>query len=130
MAWWSSASAAGPRSFLAGLLAVLGIAMRNGVDVLRHVQNLVTTGQSGTSSETMVNGATERVVPILSSALVTAGALVPFALARDVAGLELVQSLAVIILGGIVGATIFTLFVLPVMCANIGFTAAPDPTVE
>ena len=115
---------------LAGLLAVLGIAMRNGVDVLRHVQNLVTTGQSGTSSETMVNGAAERVVPILSSALVTAGALVPFALARDVAGLELVQSLAVIILGGIVGATIFTLFVLPVMCANIGFTADPDPTVE
>lgn len=115
---------------IAGLLAVLGIAMRNGIDVLRHVQKLVTAGKSGTSSQTLVDGAAERVVPILSSALVTAGALVPFALAHNVVGLELVQSLAVIILGGIVGATIFTLFVLPVMCANVGFAGEPDPTVE
>ena len=104
--------------------------MRNGIDVLRHVQKLVTAGKSGTSSQTLVDGAAERVVPILSSALVTAGAMVPFALAHNVAGLELVQSLAVIILGGIVGATIFTLFVLPVMCANVGFAGEPDPTVE
>jgi CzcA family heavy metal efflux pump len=115
---------------LAGLLAVLGIAVRNGVDILRHVQRLAIAGQSGTSTETMVRGATERVVPILSSALVTAGALLPFALSHDVAGLELVQSLAVIILGGIVGATVFMLLIFPVMCANVGFAAEPDPTLE
>ena len=78
----------------------------------------------------MVRGATERVVPILSSALVTAGALLPFALSHDVAGLELVQSLAGIILGGIVSATILTLFVLPVMGTSVGYAAQPDPTVE
>jgi len=115
---------------LAGLLAVLGVAIRNGIDLLRHVQKLAAEGRGGTRWEIMVNGASQRVVPILSSTLVAAAALLPFALSHDAPGLELAQSLSAIIIPGMVGAIIFTLFILPVMCANIEFAATPDPTVE
>src|SRR5262249_36423196 len=114
---------------LTGLLAVFGIAVRNAIDLLRHVQQLDTETNEQPWS-VMLRGAVDRLVPILSSAFVAVGALLPFVLARNIAGLELLHPIASIIVGGIVAATIFTLFVLPVMCASVRFAAEPDPMLE
>ncbi len=114
---------------LTGLLAALGIAVKNAIDIVRHAQELAAKS-SVTSRETMITAASERVVPLLSSALVITGALLPFAMAYNVAGLELMQSMSTIILGGVVGATAFSLLIVPLMCANVRFGAEVDAFVE
>jgi cobalt-zinc-cadmium resistance protein CzcA len=62
--------------------------------------------------------------------MVTAAALFPFALAGNIAGLEILHSLTTVILGGLVSATLFTLVVLPAICASLNYTAEPDPLAE
>jgi Cu/Ag efflux pump CusA len=61
---------------------------------------------------------------------VTACALLPFVVAGNVAGLEILWSLAAVIVGGLVSSTLFTLFVLPAICANMNYSGEPDPLVE
>ena len=78
----------------------------------------------------MLRGARDLAVPIVASALVTAGAVLPLAVAGNIAGLEILHSLAVVILGGLVSATLFTLLILPAICANINYSAGPDPLSE
>jgi len=50
---------------------------------------------------------------------VTAGAILPLAAAGNIAGLEVLHSLAAVFLGGLISATLFTLVLLPAICANI-----------
>jgi Cu/Ag efflux pump CusA len=114
---------------LTGLLAVIGMAVRGGIDMLRHAQKLNSGGAGSSPPEVVLRAAGERVVPILTSAIVTLGALLPFVLARNLAGVEILHSAAAVIVGGVIGATIFLLGVLPVMCARMQWAAQPDPTV-
>ena len=68
----------------------------------------------------MVQGAQERLVPILMTALSSALALIPLVLAKGEIGSELQYPLAVVMLGGLVSSTILNLYVVPVGFALFG----------
>src|SRR4029077_8920271 len=104
--------------------------MRNDIALIRHAQDLAAKEPGESTATLMLRGARDLALPIAASASVTAAALLPFALAGNVAGLEILHSLTAVILGGLVTATLFTLLVLPAICASINYSAEPDPLPE
>ena len=65
-------------------------------------------------ADAVMQGARERLVPILMTALTSALALVPLVLAKGEIGSELQHPIAVVILGGLVSSTFLNLFVVPI----------------
>jgi Cu/Ag efflux pump CusA len=70
--------------------------------------------------ETALRGATERLIPILMTALVTALGLLPLALGSGEAGREIEGPMAIVILGGLVTSTALNLLVLPTLALRFG----------
>lgn len=120
-----------------GLFAVLGIAARNGVMMIRGFQQLEAEADPALSfgPELVLRGARERMAPVLATAVATAVVMVPFAALGDVAGLEIVRPMALVVLGGLVTSTLLTLFILPPLYLLFGHSqgdqrspvAAPPP---
>jgi len=100
---------------LAGLLALLALAARNGVMLISHLQHLELEEGEAFGPELVRRGARERLGPTLLTAAATALVLLPFAIRGDVAGLEIVHPMAVVVLGGLVTSTLLALFVLPAL---------------
>jgi CzcA family heavy metal efflux pump len=98
---------------MVGLLTVLGIAGRNGILMLAHFQHLEKEEGVPFGPALVLQGAKDRLAPILMTASATGLALVPLALAGPVPGNEIEHPLAVTILGGLITATLLNLFVLP-----------------
>ena len=67
-----------------------------------------------------MRGATERLIPILMTALVTALGLLPLALGSGEAGREIEGPMAIVILGGLVTSTALNLLVLPTLALRYG----------
>ena len=105
-------------SFL-GFLALLALAARTGVVLIRHFQDLEREGESF-GRELVERGARERFAPILTSALATAVVMLPFVIAGSPPGLEVVHPMAVVVLGGLVTSTLLSLFVLPALYLRFG----------
>jgi cobalt-zinc-cadmium resistance protein CzcA len=93
-----------------GFIALFGVAVQNGVIMVASLnhQRLATRGLH----RTVMVGATQRLRPVLMTATVAALGLLPAALARGV-GSDVQRPLATVIVGGLVTATLLTLFVLP-----------------
>jgi CzcA family heavy metal efflux pump len=98
---------------MVGLLTVLGIAGRNGILMIAHFQHLEREESVPFGPALVLQGAKDRLAPILMTASATGLALVPLVLAGPVPGNEIEHPLAVTILGGLVTATLLNLFVLP-----------------
>jgi Cu/Ag efflux pump CusA len=98
---------------MVGFLTVLGIAGRNGILMLAHFQHLEREEGVPFGAELVLQGAKDRLAPILMTASATGLALVPLVVAGPVPGNEIEHPLAVTILGGLVTATLLNLFVLP-----------------
>jgi Cu/Ag efflux pump CusA len=106
-----------------GFITLFGIATRNGVILVDHVRRLVR--EHGVALEHAVRqGAEERLVPILMTALATALALVPLALASGEPGSEIQAPMAVVILWGLLSSTLLNMLVVPAMLLRFG--AEPD----
>ena len=67
-----------------------------------------------------MRGASERLIPILMTALVTALGLLPLALGTGEAGREIEGPMAIVILGGLVTSTLLNLLVLPTLALRFG----------
>lgn len=107
-----------------GFITLFGIATRNGVILVDHVRRLSRDG--GVPFELAVRrGAEERLVPILMTALATALALVPLALASGQPGSEIQSPMAVVILWGLVSSTLLNMLVVPAMLLRFGADEAP-----
>ncbi|HET8966249.1 MAG TPA: CusA/CzcA family heavy metal efflux RND transporter, partial [Candidatus Acidoferrum sp.] len=93
-----------------GFIALFGVAVQNGVIMVASLnhQRLATRGLH----RAVMVGATQRLRPVLMTATVAALGLLPAALARGV-GSDVQRPLATVIVGGLVTATLLTLFVLP-----------------
>jgi Cu/Ag efflux pump CusA len=115
---------------LTGLLAVFALSMRNDIALLRHVQSLAAHEPTTPRAALMRRAASGLAPPILTSAVVIAGALLPLVVAGNMAGLEILHALAAVVLGGLVTSTLLTLLILPVICANMNYSAGPDPFPE
>jgi Cu/Ag efflux pump CusA len=100
---------------LVGFFTVLGIVARNGIMLITHCQHLEREEGEPFGPALVLRGATERLSPILMTALATALALVPLAVAGDLPGHEIEYPMAVVILGGLVTATLLNLFIVPLL---------------
>jgi len=72
------------------------------------------------SAKLALRGASERLSPIMMTALATGLALVPLAWAGDLPGHEIEHPMAIVILGGLVTSTLLNLFVVPSLYLSFG----------
>jgi Cu/Ag efflux pump CusA len=98
---------------LVGFLTVFGIAARNGILMISHFQHLERYEHQAFGPALVLRGATERLAPILMTALATGLALVPLVIAGSIPGHEIEHPMAIVILGGLVTSTLLNLLVVP-----------------
>jgi CzcA family heavy metal efflux pump len=128
-----AALALGPVTALgsfAGLFTVLGVATRNSVLLVRRYQQLQRENGQEPGAALVLRGAQERLGPIALTALALGLPLLPVVFLGDVAGLEVVRPLAVVILGGLVTATLVSLLIVPFLYLRFAPRTAPDTTEE
>src|SRR6185312_15992480 len=99
-----------------GFIALFGQAVLNGVVIVSHFNELRGEGMSG--SEAAVQGSMTRLRTVLMTALLAMLGLTPMALSHGI-GSEVQKPLAIVIIGGLVSATILTLLVLPALYAMV-----------
>ena len=105
---------------LVGFLAVFGIAARNGILMVSHFQHLERVEGVRFGPALVIRGAKERLAPIMMTALATALALIPLVVAGSIPCHEIEHPMAIVILGGLVTATLINLFVLPSLYLAFG----------
>ena len=98
-----------------GFVSLFGIATRNGILLVSRYEDLSKEGLGGL--ELLRKGAIDRLNPILMTAFTTGLALVPLVLKGGEAGNEIQSPMALVILGGLLSATLLNLFVIPCVYA-------------
>ena len=95
-----------------GFIALFGIAVLNGVVMVSHINSLRKEGKE--VEEAVHQGASDRLRPVLITALVASLGFIPMALSTS-RGAEIERPLATVVIGGLITATVLTLYVLPLM---------------
>ena len=95
-----------------GFIALLGVAVMNGVVLVDQFRHLVTLGQRGL--QVVRDGAVRRLRPVLMTATTGAVGLLPLLFATG-PGSEIQKPLAIVVIGGLFTSTLLTLYVLPVL---------------
>lgn len=95
-----------------GFIALLGIAVLNGVVLVSHFNQL--RGQGLHGDAVVRDGALRRLRPVLMTASIAAFGLVPLLFATG-PGSEIQRPLAIVVIGGLVSATLLTLVMLPLL---------------
>ncbi len=113
---------------IVGFVAVLGIAVRNGLTLIGRYRHLERDDGETFGAELVRRGTQERSAPILMTAGTTGLALLPLALFGNIAGLEIVHPMAIVILGGLVATTLLSLVGVPAIYLLFG--AAREPELE
>jgi CzcA family heavy metal efflux pump len=98
---------------LVGFLTILGISARNGILMISHFQHLEKEEGETFGPELVLRGARERLAPILMTATTTGLAIIPLVIAGQIPGNEIEHPMAIVIVGGLVTATLLNLFVVP-----------------
>ncbi|MFN9760805.1 MAG: efflux RND transporter permease subunit [Pseudanabaena sp.] len=112
---------------MVGFITLFGVATRNG---LLLVDNYNTKLAKGMSLQTvLVEGSLERLVAILMTALSSALGMVPLVIGTG-AGKEILQPLAVVVLGGLFTSTALTLLVLPALYSQFGKYIIPKSNLD
>ena len=100
---------------LVGFVTLFGITLRNSIMLISHYEHLVEVEGLGWSLDTALRGASERLAPILMTALVTGLGPLPLAIGSGDPGREIEGPMAIVILGGLVTSTLLNLLVLPTL---------------
>ena len=95
-----------------GFIALLGVAVMNGVVLVEHFRHLRHLGFSG--MDVVLHGAVRRLRPVLMTATTGAVGLIPLLFATG-PGSEIQKPLAVVVIGGLFTSTLLTLYVLPLI---------------
>jgi len=95
-----------------GFIALFGIAVLNGVVMVSHINSLRRGGME--MKEAVHQGASDRLRPVLITALVASLGFIPMALATS-RGAEIERPLATVVIGGLITATVLTLYILPLL---------------
>ena len=95
-----------------GFIAVAGISVQNGVIMVEQFMEIMRGGKD--LRQSVLEGAVSRLRPILMTALMAGIGLMPAALSHGI-GSETQRPFAVVIVGGIISATLFTLLLLPLL---------------
>ncbi len=100
-----------------GFIALSGVAVLNGLVMLTQIRKLIADGVDPRTA--IAEGALTRFRPVAMTALVASLGFVPMALATGT-GAEVQKSLATVVIGGHLTATLLTLVVLPALYARFG----------
>jgi Cu/Ag efflux pump CusA len=122
---------------LIGFFTVLGIVARNGIMLISHFQHLEKEEGVEFGPGLVLQGASERLVPIIMTVLTTGLALVPLIITGEIPGQEIEYPMAIVIFGGLITATLLNLFVVPSLYLRFakpggpptGGTPEPAPAV-
>jgi cobalt-zinc-cadmium resistance protein CzcA len=95
-----------------GFIALAGISVQNGVIMVEQIKHLIMEGRA--VADAVLEGAVARLRPILMTALMAGLGLLPAALSHSI-GSETQRPFAVVIVGGLITATFFTLLLLPLL---------------
>jgi CzcA family heavy metal efflux pump len=111
---------------LVGFVTLFGITLRNSIMLISHYEHLVETEGMSWGREAALRGASERLAPILMTALVTGLGLLPLAIGSADPGREVEGPMAMIILGGLFTSTALNLLVLPTLALRYGRFERPQ----
>ena len=100
-----------------GFIALLGIAVLNGVVMVTYFNQLHSLGRP--IGEVVVEGSRRRLRPVLMTASIAAFGLVPLLFANG-PGSEIQRPLAIVVIGGLISSTILTLILLPILYRRFG----------
>ncbi len=100
-----------------GFIALLGIAVLNGVVMVSYFNQLREQGMA--LAEVVVEGARRRLRPVMMTASITAFGLVPLLFASG-PGSEIQKPLAIVVIGGLLSSTLLTLIILPLLYRQFG----------
>ncbi|WP_203566531.1 efflux RND transporter permease subunit [Aestuariimicrobium ganziense] len=98
---------------LIGVLMLIGIVVTNAIVLIDLVNHYRAQGQS--VDDALINGARQRLRPILMTAIATIFALVPMALGLSGGGVFISKPLAIVVIGGLLSSTLLTLVLVPVL---------------
>jgi len=96
-----------------GFISLFGIATRNGILLISRYQHM--KEQNFEMHDILIKGSSDRLIPILMTALTAALALIPLAVRGDIPGNEIQSPMAVVILGGLLSSTILSIYIIPVV---------------
>lgn len=102
-----------------GFIALLGIAVLNGVVMVSYFNQLLATGMD--VAKVVMVGSARRLRPVLMTATIAAFGLIPLLYATG-PGSEIQRPLAIVVIGGLVSSTFLTLFLLPILFRLFGQT--------
>jgi CzcA family heavy metal efflux pump len=105
---------------IVGFITLFGIATRNGIMLVSHIRHLREREGVADFKTAVVRGATERLVPILMTALAAGLALVPIALSAGEAGSEIQAPMAMVIMFGLLSSTTLNMIVVPILYERFG----------
>ena len=105
---------------IVGFITLFGIATRNGIMLVSHIRHLQTNEGVHDFLDAVTRGATERLVPILMTALAAGLALVPIAMSVGEPGSEIQAPMAMVILFGLLSSTVLNMIIVPVLYHRFG----------
>lgn len=103
---------------LVGFVTLCGISARNGIMLISHYLHLLREEGESWNREMILRGASERLVPVLMTALTAALALIPLMLSPGEPGKEILYPVAVVIFGGLVSSTLMNMALMPTLFWN------------
>ncbi len=98
---------------LVGFIAISGIAARNSIMMISHYLHLMAHEGEKFDLKMVIRGTEERLVPVLMTAISAGIALIPLVLAADEPGKEILNPVAIVIVGGLISSTLLGLAVTP-----------------
>jgi Cu/Ag efflux pump CusA len=105
---------------IVGLLAVLGVAVRNSLLLINAYRRLESQPDAERGLELVLRGTREQLLPIVASSAAMVAALLPIVLMGRIPGLEIIFPMAIVIIGGILASTLFSLLVIPPLYLVVG----------
>jgi CzcA family heavy metal efflux pump len=105
---------------IVGFITLFGVASRNGIMLVSHIRHLQEHEGVTDFKTAVVRGATERLVPILMTALAAGAALVPIALSAGEPGSEIQAPMAMVIMLGLLSSTALNMIAVPIMYERFG----------
>ncbi len=108
---------------MVGFISLCGIASRNGILLIGHYLHLVRHEGETWSRQMLLRAGTERLAPVLMTALTSGIGLLPLAMAAGEPGKEILYPVATVIIGGLISSTLLEFLVRPALFWKFGLGA-------